>query len=202
MKRILLALAGVFFINTAQGQELSYGLVLGGNYYESNNDNGRSNMTTKGKFKANLGGYAEYNFTDNIGVKTEVTYTNKVVTYGKFSTSGGVDFDLSYVEIAPAFKYDFGDEYRKGFYMTLGPRFSFMTSAKSEGEDAKEMFEKMDIGVQLGLGQRLLQYFDLQVKLDYGATPYFEIKGLDRTASFFGAYVSLNIDLERMINKN
>lgn len=202
MKRILLALAGVFFINTAQGQELSYGLVLGGNFYETNNGNGRSSIESKEKFKANLGGYAEYNFTDNIGVKTEITYTSKNISTTNTGPLPTTDFEFNYIEVSPAFKYDFGDEYRKGFYMTLGPRFSFMTSAKSQGEDVKELFEKVDIGLQLGLGQRLLQYFDLQAKLDYGATPFFQIKELDAKSSFFGAYVSLNLDLERMINKN
>lgn len=199
MKQILLALAGVFFINTAQSQELSYGLVLGTGAFAVNNSGGAV-MNTKGELNLNLGGYAEYNFTDNMAVKTEIAYTRKKVTSEK--VLGVMDFNLSYIEITPAFKYDFGDEYRKGFYMTLGPRFSFMTSAKSEGEDAKDLFKTMDIGGQLGLGHRLFQYFDLQAKLDYGITPFFDAELRDRTASFFGGYLSLNIDLERMINKS
>jgi len=202
MKQILLTLAGVFFINTAQSQELSYGLVLGTGVYAINNS-GLALMNTEGEFHPNLGAYAEYNFTNNIGVKTEIAYTTKKATSERDVFLGKVDFDFSYIEITPAFKYDFGNEYRKGFYMTLGPRFSFMTSAKAEGiDDAKDLFKTMDIGGQLGLGYRLFRYFDLQAKVDIGMTPFFDIEYRDRAASFFGGYLSLNIDLERMINKS
>lgn len=153
---------------------------------------------------SNLGAYAEYNFTKNIGIKTEVAFNNKNLLLKQRRIEGFVlnrDCKISFFEISPSFKYDFGQEYRKGIYMLLGPKFSFLTKATIEGVDAKETFNKTNVGVQLGFGYRLFEYVDIQMKLDGEITPFFEAKNNDNdTSNFLGTYVSLNVDLERFIN--
>lgn len=80
--------------------------------------------------------------------------------------------------------------------MTLGPRFSLMSKTKYDSED---IFEKLNIGIQLGLGHRLMRFIDFQAKIDYGITPYFKLDNGNKS-KFFGAYLSLFIDLSELTN--
>lgn len=194
MKKTTFTLLFIVFTSFLQAQNLSYGALIGGNFYQSNNDNSTNQFgSDSNPFALNLGGYAEYNFTNSIGIKTAVTLNKKELSYEDIA-----DFKLNYIDIAPSFKYDFGSEYRKGFYMLIGPRISFLTSAKSDGNDASDLFNKTNIGLQLGLGQRIFKFIDIEGKFDYGITPFFENE--DNTSKFFGAYISLNFDVEKLLN--
>lgn len=195
MKKINLCLIFILFFTNLQAQNLSYGPLIGGNFYQSNNDSSANQFISDANpFAINLGGYLEYNFNENIGIKTDLTFNKKELSY-----KSATNFRLNFIDVSPNFKYDFGNEYRKGFYIIVGPRFSFLTNAEVEGEDASDIFNKTNIGVQLGLGQRIFNYIDIQGKFDYGITPFFEIES--NKSKFFGAYISLNVDLEKIINK-
>ncbi len=182
-------------------QNISYGTVLGVEFYQSNNNNGENQLVTKDNkltSSLNLGAFFEYGFTENIGIKTELTFNKKKITYNLIDE----DIKLNFFEFSPSFKYDFGDTYNEGFYMFIGPRFSFLTEAETESNnDVKDSFEKTNIGLQLGLGSRVSKFIDIQGKLDYGISPYFELSNGDKS-SFFGIYFSLNVDLEKFINKH
>jgi len=200
MKKIIILII-LFFSTFVNAQEISYGVVLANSFYEVGNNNGTDSFEALNNNSLHIGVYGEYNFTEKIGIKTEINFNNKEVSYrahgGGFSSY--YEFELKYIEIASNFKYDFGQEYRKGFYMLAGPKFSMLTSAKSEGEDAKEAFESFNLGAQLGFGWRILKFTDLQAKIEYDITPFFKTEN-DHRSVFFGGVVSLNIDLERIIN--
>lgn len=200
MKKIIFLLLLTSIAVTAQNK-LSYGIVFGSNFYDSANDNGTFNFTstTYGGSDFNYGGYLEYNFTNNMGLKTEITLINRQLSFREFSGSNLTDFDFSYFEVAPSFKYDFGQEYRKGFYLLFGPKISIMTKADVDGDDVKDIFNTTNVGAQFGLGQRVFKYVDIEAKLDYEITPFFKRESYKST--IFGAYISLTVDLERIINK-
>ena len=61
-----------------------------------------------------------------------------------------LDKNFNSISNYTSFKYDFGTEYKKGFYMTLGPRFSFLIKTESD-ENSEDTFENLNIGLQLGL---------------------------------------------------
>jgi opacity protein-like surface antigen len=194
MKKITLCLI-ILFSTFSKAQNLSYGVLIGGNFYQSNNNGSSNQFASDGNpFALNLGGYLEYNFNENIGIKTEVTFNKKELKY-----EDSIDFGLNFIDISPNFKYDFGNEYRKGFYMLIGPRFSFLTKTEVEGSETDDILNKTNIGLQLGLGQRIFKFIDIQGKFDYGITPFFE--NGNNKSKFFGTYISLNVDLEKMINK-
>jgi opacity protein-like surface antigen len=195
MRKINLCLIFTLFFTISKAQNLSYGALIGGNFYQSNNDSSSNQfLSDANPFAINLGGYLEYNFNENIGVKTDLTFNKKELSY-----ENSTNFKLNFIDISPNLKYDFGNEYRKGFYMLIGPRFSFLTKAEVDGTDASDIFNKTNIGLQLGLGQRIFNYIDIQGKFDYGITPFFEND--NNKSKFFGAYISLNVDLEKIINK-
>ena len=199
MKKIIYLFLLTSFALTAQNK-LSYGVVFGSNFYDSANDNGTYSFssTTYGGSDFNYGGYLEYNFTNNMGIKTEITLIKRQLSFRQFSGSNLSDFDFSYFEVAPSFKYDFGQEYRKGFYLLFGPKISIMTKADVDGEDFKDIFNTTNVGAQFGLGQRVFKYVDIEAKLDYEITPFFKRENYKST--IFGAYLALTVDLEKILN--
>lgn len=196
MNKTSLSLLLLLFAFSLNAQDLSYGVLVGITTYDSNNNNSQSNFSSSPKQTVlNLGGYIDYKFTNNIGLKTDLTFNQKELTL----INNSVNSKLNFIEISPNLKYDFGDEYRQGLYMLLGPRISFLTNATTEGVDSSGLFNSTNIGLQLGIGYRIFKFIDLEGKFDYGVTPFFENE--NDKSKFFGAYVTLNIDLERILNK-
>lgn len=202
MKTLLRTLFFLISVVTT-AQEISYGPVLGVNIYSASNNNDKHpfRISDSKIFVSNLGAYLEYNFTENLGIKSEFTVNKKTLEYlPKSVYITVIPVTINVIDIAPSIKYDFGQEYRKGFYMTLGPKVAFLTKVVSEGEDVSSDFEKNTFGAQLGLGQRMFKFIDLQAKFDYEFTPFFKVENYK--SKFIGVYVSLNVDIERLINNN
>lgn len=168
----LLTITLLFTLSLVNAQEFSYGVVLGNSFYAIANNNGRNTMEIDDNNILTIGGYGEYNFTEKIGIKTDILYTKNSFFY--YPTKQ--PFEMNVVSVAPNFKYDFGEEYREGFYMLLGPKLSFITSVESEGEDVKDSFETFNFGAQLGFGYRVFKYIDLQTKLEYDISPFFKLE--------------------------
>lgn len=191
----LLTFTILFTINILNAQELSYGVVLGNSFYAIANNNGSNTMEMEDSSIFIIGGYGEYNFTENIGIKTDILYAKNSFFY----YPNRQPFEMNVVSCAPNFKYDFGEEYRKGFYLLVGPKLSFVTSVESEGEDVKDSFETLNFGAQIGFGYRVLKFIDLQTKLEYDISPFFKLEN-GKKSNFFGAVVSANIDLAKLFS--
>jgi len=201
MKKLVI-ITLLFTINLINAQELSYGVIFENSFYESGNNNSKNATYVRKNYAFNPGIYGEYNFNEKIGIKTEIYLKNKNINYKPYNGGYVLNFevDLKYLEINPNFKYDFGDEYRKGFYMLAGPKLCFLTKAKSDSEDVKEEFESFYIGAQLGFGYRVFKYIDLQTKLEYDISPFFKLENGNKS-NFFGAVFSANIDLAKLLSK-
>ena len=204
MTKKILFLIFIFTISNIKAQNISYGIIFGGNFYNDQSSNGGTNDyffdSGNGDFIVpNFGAYFEYGINKNMGVKLEISVNKKSFEKG-FSNSGlGEIYDLNFIDINPNFKYDFGQEYRKGFYMLFGPKIALLTKAEFEGNDVKSDFESMNLGLELGFGQRFLKFLEIECKVDYGLTPFFKAQG-SKSSKLFGVYLSLNVDLERIIN--
>lgn len=179
----------------ASAQKFSYGVIVGADFYEVMNNSGSSNFKQIGGTASSLGVYGEFNFTNKLGIKTEITFNKKEIE----QHISDAKFNFAIVEVAPSLKYDFGQEYRKGFYMLFGPKFALMTKAVSGSTDVKDAFKTANIGLQYGVGTRVLKYFDIEGKLDYELTPFYEVDGEYRSG-FFAFYLNLGIDLERLLH--
>ena len=200
----LIVLFFLFNLNSSNAQKLSYGIILGGNIYNDQSSNSGPNDVgwDSGHIDfiiPNLGGYVEYEFTKNMGVKLEITANSKTFEKGYMQHSLEEMYTFHFIDINPNFKYDFGKEYRKGFYMMLGPKFALMTKAEFEGQNVTSEFEKVNIGLELGLGQRFLKFLEIEGKLDYGITPFYKFAG-SKPSKIMGGYISLNVDIQRIIS--
>ncbi|WP_299886169.1 outer membrane beta-barrel protein [uncultured Lacinutrix sp.] len=204
MKKVLFGLIFLFSIAISKAQDLSYGVILGANIYNDQFSSGGPNDvffdSGNGDFVVpNLGAYFEYGFNKNIGVKLELSFNKKSFEKGFANASLDEIYNLSYIDINPNFKYDFGEEYRRGFYMLLGPKFALLSKAEFNGKDVKSDFENMSIGLELAIGQRFLKFLEAELKFDYGLTPFFKFEG-SKSSKLSGAYFSINIDIDRVIN--
>lgn len=195
MKKLIL-ISTILFINVSiKAQEFSYGVLLGTDLYVPWNTYLDYGFTSGGPVTFNYGGYVEYNFNKKLGIKTEVGFNSKTIKTFKNEEK----FNMSFFEIAPSLKLDFGQEYRKGFYLLLGPKFSTITSATYEGEDATDLFKKSTTALQFGLGTRVRKIVDVEFKLDSDLTPFFETVQ-NRKSYFANFYFTIGVDLERLIN--
>ena len=197
MKKLLYIFAFLFTCYVSGQEEFSYGVVIGNSFYTIANNNGTNSMNTDDYSTITFGGYGEYNFTEKTGIKTEILFAKNIFFY--YPTKQ--PFEMNILSIAPNFKYDFGETYRDGFYMLAGPKLAFITGVKSEWEDVKDSFETFNLGAQLGFGLRILKFIDIQTKLDYELTPFFKLNNGNKS-NFFGAVISVNIDLSRLLSNN
>lgn len=206
MTKKLLILFCIFTISNINAQDISYGIILGGNFYNDNRSKSGPNDfyfdSGNGDFIVpNFGAYMEYGVNKNIGVKLEISANKKTFEKGFSNNNLGEIYELSFIDINPNFKWDFGQEYRQGFYMLFGPKIALLTKADFEGNDVKSDFESMNLSLDLGFGQRFLKFLEVECKVDYGITPFFKAEG-SKSSKLFGVYLSLNVDLERIINPN
>ena len=148
----------------------------------------------------NLGGYVEYQLNQNMGIKTEATFNRKTFAKGLSNQALNELYTLNYVDVNPMFKYDFGSEYRQGFYMVLGPKFGILTNAKvdaPQNQDANtDDFKTVYVNLDFGIGWRILKIMDVQGKVDYGLSPFY--KDQYNGCKIFGGYLSVNVDLQRI----
>ncbi|WP_445715266.1 outer membrane beta-barrel protein [Flavobacterium sp.] len=174
--------------------QFSYGIVIGGNFYNITNNNTADAFIPEDISPSFIVGiFGEYNFTKNMGVKIDANYYNKDFLFdikNKLITMKFVDFSAN-------FKYDFGENYREGFYLLGGPKISIIADADSDNEDVKHHFETLNLGAQLGFGWRIYKYFDLQTKFEYEVTPFFKLDN-GHNSKFVNAIVTLNIDIAKM----
>ena len=206
MKKIFFLVLLCIIPSIGIAQTFSYGIMLGINTSASASKGGgsflndrSSTFTNSGNYaKPSFGAYAEYNFTEKWGIKTEVLFHNTVLE--PTETRIG-QLKISMIELSPNIKFDFGDEYRKGAYLIFGPKITLLNSIAYEGNDVDDNFNKTLIGIQTGIGGRMFQYIDLQFKLNYDFTSFYENPITNNNDFFLGANLHLGIDVERLLNK-
>lgn len=194
MKNTLI-IAILFANSLLKAQDFSYGLVFGNSFYGIDNNGGLYTMGHDDYSSLTYGAYGEYYFTENIAIKNDVLFSTNNFYYSFTSQP----FEMNFITIAPNLKYDFGEVKQEGFYMLLGPKFSFISSVNSKGIDVKNSFESFIHGVQLGFGYRIFKYIDLQTKLEYDLSPFFELENGSRS-KFFAGVVTANIDLAKIFS--
>ena len=144
-----------------------------------------------------------------IGFHAGVNYRNKIgnsfyLTPGLlFSQKGAsLEFDfggaveeskikMNYIDIPVIFTYQSNPE--KGFFVEGGPYFGLLLSADADGEDVKDDFNSLDIGIGAGVGYDLGQLL-LGLRYNIGLTDLAAESGEEEgSATFqvlqlFGAY--------------
>ena len=168
--------------------------------------------TWGGGFNFQLG----YNFTENIGLFTEVGIMNQGQDYkddwGNQKVKRSVK--LKYLNVPLFFKYSYGES-RARFRLLVGPQFGFLQMAEQtctfdgveqDTEDIKERFNDSDISFVLDLGADIflvkgVLYLSAGARMFYGFTDINadEYQSADNYDASHNAGITFNLGLHYII---
>lgn len=176
---IVLLVFAIF--NKADAQKGFSVSIKGGsqlNYLHNTDDNDKSNFKSKTFIGGNIGVGVGYNFTERVGIATDVSYSIQ----GRRYEMNGVEFrqKMNYVKVPVMFSYN-SDPYKKiSFSGKIGPQVSFLAQSKladDDGhiiiEDTKDNFNSVtfgavtNIGMQYKIGPRLYMTSGLRIDYDF-----------------------------------
>ncbi|MCX7546386.1 outer membrane beta-barrel protein [Xanthomarina sp. F1114] len=206
MKKISFVVIFIFTATSMFSQNLSYGLVLGASYMDGTVERSSNRITASYTEKPNIhfGAFADYQFLKRFGVKLNLQY-NK--SYEKYTLNyipnyKVAEFNINSIQLIPHIKFDMASKsgYNKGGYLLLGPRMSFVLSAKDQdNNDVTDFYKSTNFGAQFGFGFIIAKMFAIELVGDYGFSDISESDPMEiRTV---GAYLNLNFNLESIINK-
>jgi hypothetical protein len=151
MKKIHLLLAIVFgSISAINAQTLSIGPVVGINASKFSSSN-----ISENKIGLSFGAFANYSVNEHIGLSAKLLFSERGSNY----TSSNATTRLNYIQMPISLIYYFGEigqKLRPKIY--AGPYFGTLLSAKDQNKNdivdsnGYDVFKKLDIGGQIGLG--------------------------------------------------
>ncbi|SDB42218.1 Outer membrane protein beta-barrel domain-containing protein [Flavobacteriaceae bacterium MAR_2010_188] len=144
-----------------QKGQVEAGLNIGLNFSNITDNDYYSSVPTNTRLAFNIGGSAEYYFSDRWGIKAKLIYDRKGWAddlfyyedpYEEFIT----DYALDYITIPVMADFHFGRA--RNWYVNFGPYIGFLTSATvvDPDVDIKELINKEDFGLAFGGGYKFL----------------------------------------------
>lgn len=203
MKKILILTFILFTINTANSQNLNYGIQLGGNAYDIEIDG--PIYAGGGTSGVNIGGFAEYKLNKHFGARGVLLYS-KTTESDCFAFVSGVGNrklfeqpELKTLQIHTLLKFDVRNEYNKGFYLISGFRMTKILEATSEGNDIKEFYKDSNFGFMFGFGVNFTKHFGLEIIPETNITN--TVDSDNNKARNFGAYGNFTVNLSTLFSK-
>mgnify|MGYP000141385679 CR=1 FL=1 len=144
MKKLFLSFLILTAFATASLAQLSGGIRAGLNLTNQKFKSADFDISETGDMKAGfqVGLYLVGNLSDNIAFQPEIVYSG----FGANDPDG--DSELGYISIPVLLRYNFNDLIN----LHLGPQFGILASAEFDGQDAKDLYNGLDMGVAVGLG--------------------------------------------------
>jgi opacity protein-like surface antigen len=179
MKKVILTAVAVFAFGFANAQSAKFGVKGGLNLSTIGGDTDGYDFQSKAGF--NLGGFIALKLSDKITVQPEVLYSmqgtaakNVVANVGGTNYTADVNFNLSYINVPLMLKYYAAEK----FNLEFGPQIGFLTAAKTVTKmggieskvDAKQFFEKVDFGLNLGAGYDFTDHVSAGVRYNFGVS--------------------------------
>jgi len=135
-------------LGTAQAQ-VELGAIVGLNLANVDVKPEESGVDFKIKKSFAIGGVFDYEINENFSFTATPVYITKG-TKVEFPGSG-IDFKVSYFEIAALLKFKLPTEKTRP-YILAEPSLGFLLSAKQDDEDVKDDFKNMDFSLNIGAG--------------------------------------------------
>jgi opacity protein-like surface antigen len=189
MKRVLLIILGIAFAYGVNAQ-LRFGIKAGGTVSGllMKKDGGTSDKSII-NIGIEAGGLLEYSFSPSFAFQPELLY---VKSGGKFDSEFYDDdrsFNLHQLQLPLNIKYQKGTKRRK-FYVTAGPYFRYIFSAKEtigavKNEKLETPLKRFDFGAGAGLGTEVSTKFFVEAGYKYGIANLTETKGETLKAGTF-----------------
>lgn len=199
MKKLILLTLFLFSISV-QSQDFSYGVLLGTNVYKIPIS---GDLRSNGGLTAiNIGAYGSKKINESFGIQLNVFF-GKSVENG-FNDDEGDFFtgkiNVNKVNTQLLLKYDPNESYGNGFYFLVGPRLTFISEAKTRGDDIdiSDFYKDSNLGLSAGFGSDFLKHFNVEFLFDYGIPSILDLE--DNKASTFGGYLNILVNIESIIN--
>lgn len=187
-------------ISTISAQTLSIGPVIGINMSKFSSIN-----TSKTMVGLSVGALANYSVNEHIGLGAKLLFSERGSKY----TTSNATTRLNYVQMPISLIYYFGEigqKFRPKIY--AGPYFGTLLSAKDQNKNdivdtnGNDVFKKLDIGGQIGLGfnYSLKSRTWLNFDLGYGQS-FTDISESEATNEHNKSF-SLNLGISFPIDRN
>ncbi|MBC5841109.1 PorT family protein [Flavobacterium sp. F-380] len=156
MKKILLvAVLAVLGFVSGNAQEIKFGAKAGLNFASVRGENSDVYDTVTA---FNLGAVAEIPLSEKISFQPEILFSGQGYSFGNDIAA------LNYLNVPLMGKY----YVTKGLSLEAGPQVGFLLSAKTDNADVKNLFKKIDFGVNAGLGYKLENGLNFSARYNLG----------------------------------
>ncbi|WP_281232070.1 porin family protein [Flavobacterium gelatinilyticum] len=155
MKRIIFAAIAVMAFGFTNAQETRFGVKGGLNISTLGGD--ASGVSSLVGF--HVGGFAEIKIIEKLAIQPELVFSTQGAKEKFFGEK--YNTNLNYLNIPVVAKYYITKE----FSVEAGPQIGFLVSAKSDGEDVKDLYKSIDAGFNIGAGYNFTE--NLSVNLRY-----------------------------------
>jgi hypothetical protein len=156
MKKILfVAVLTVFGIASSNAQAIKFGAKGGLNFASISGDNSK-NFDTVTAF--NFGLMTEISVSEKFSFQPELMYSGQGYSFGDKVAA------LDYLNIPLMGKF----YVTKGLSLEVGPQVGFLLSAKTDNTDIKGLFNKVDFGVNAGLGYKFENGLNFTTRYNFG----------------------------------
>ncbi len=182
-------------------QEFNYGFSIGSNLsYVTNDGLTNSPLDRTDKIGAGIlfGVYGDYGISENFVLDVELSYRLKRIETDSRSLIDNPK--LNFIDLSPSIKYSFGKSLKRGFFVGLGPRLSFLTKSETEnGEELEDFFNNTTFGAQTTLGYSFDNLIILQMKLDYELSNLLESDFSDGNTNSLGVLLSAKLNINKLL---
>ena len=158
MKKIVLAFSLFLFCSSVGFSQLG----IRGGLNMSNVSISTDGFTISPSSK--IGFHAGITYDANIGTNLTLRPGLLYSTQG-YEIEGFGSVSTNYINIPINFVKEFGGEAESGFFIQGGPYLGLLMTAKSDGEDIKDDYKSLDLGIGLGVGYNINS--NISVGLDY-----------------------------------
>lgn len=203
MKSFLLIFLSVISLLICSAQD-EFAIKAGANLTNARFKSGGSQSL---KFGYHAGVAAQLDFSDEIVIRPELTYSNKGYKFPASGVNDGGSLHLNYINFALLGGYRPDDE----FVILVGPEFGYLLKANSRFEsknhDLTTTFKKFDVGIMIGVIYWLNKSFSAQATYSNGILPLYNGIRTDPFGNIMGTYKdgynrSLQIGLQYILKSN
>ncbi len=179
MKKIILSSLFVLAVSFTYAQKAEFG-IKGGLNVANQNYSGDGAPSPSAIIGFHVGGFADIKISEKFSIQPELLYSTQGSKFNLLVNTNGSNYDtentflLSYINIPVMFKYYATEK----FSLEAGPQIGFMVDSKlktdvigqSVTQDAKDLFESVDFGLNLGAGYDITKKISAGIRYNFGLT--------------------------------
>lgn len=171
MRKIIFTLLAIAEISTGNAQSkgnVEFGLNAGLSFSSISNTDYYSNTDINTSF--NVGGSAEYFFSDRWGIKAKIIYDRKGWDNGRVNYNAqtyGTNINTDYLTIPVMANWHFGG--KRNWYLNFGSYVGFLVNAKETrfDNDVKDTLNTTEAGLAFGIGVKIPVSNYIKIFIEY-----------------------------------